>query len=67
MSLNQYDKTNYLNNVEALLLLRSNNNKELPLIECVLKQMYQGCIMRVTKVADAPIFCDENENTSLFM
>ena len=23
--------------------------------------------MRVTKAADSPIFCDKNENTSLFM
>ena len=35
--------------------------------ECVLKQMYQECSMRVTKVADSPIFCDKTENTSLFM
>ena len=35
--------------------------------EFVLKQMYQECSMRVTKVADSPILCDKTENTSLFM
>ena len=29
--------------------------------------MYQECSMRVTKVADSPMFCDKTENTSLFM
>ena len=33
---------------------------------CELKQMYQECSMRVTKVADSPMFCDKTENTSLF-
>ena len=42
-------------------------HKELPLIECVLKQMYQECSMWVTKEADSPIFCNKTENTSLFM
>ena len=42
-------------------------HKELPLIECVLKQMYQEFSMRVTKVTDSPTFCDKTENTSLFM
>ena len=42
-------------------------HKKLPLIECVRKQMYQECSMRVTKVADSPMFCDRTENTSLFM
>ena len=29
--------------------------------------MYQEYSMRVTKVADSPIFCDKTENTRLFM
>ena len=29
--------------------------------------MCQECSMRVTKVADLPMFCDKIENTSLFM
>ena len=29
--------------------------------------MYQECSMRVTKVADSPIFCDNTENAKLFM
>ena len=29
--------------------------------------MYQECSMRVTKVADSPIFCDKTENTRLFI
>ena len=29
--------------------------------------MYQECFMRVTKVADSPIFCDQTENTSLLL
>ena len=40
-------------------------HNELPLIECVLKQMYHECSVRVTKVADSPIFCDKTKNTSL--
>ena len=29
--------------------------------------MYQDCSMRETKVADSPIFCDNTENTKLFI
>ena len=29
--------------------------------------MYQECFMRVTKVADSPVFCDKTENTNQFM
>ena len=42
-------------------------HKELPLIECELKQIYQEFSMRVTKVADSPIFCDKTKITSLFI
>ena len=36
-------------------------------MKCALKEMYQECSMRVTKVADSPMFCDKTENTSLFI
>ena len=62
LPLNQYDKTAY-----SFAIIEIQQHKEFPLIECVLKQMYQECSMRVTKVADSPMFCDKTENTNQFM
>ena len=62
LPLNQYDKTAY-----SFAIIEIQQHKEFPLIECVLKQMYQECSMRVTKVADSPMFCDKTENISIFM
>ena len=51
----------------AFAVIEAQQYEELPLIQCLLKQMYQECSMRVKKVADSPMFCDKSENTSLFM
>ena len=61
---NHYDKITHQNKVEALIC--PTITSRIPLTEqCKtdVLRMFHG----VTKVTDSPIFCDETENTSLFM